>query len=49
MSETVKLNPGTLKALRKINPMLMSYNVELAEVTVGTFWKSYTTEQVEYK
>ncbi len=46
MSETVKLNPGTLKALREMNPMLMSYNVEFAEVTGGTFWKAYTPEQV---
>ena len=24
----------------------MSYNVEFAEVTGGTFWKAYTPEQV---
>ena len=35
-----------LKALREINPMMMSYNVEFAEVTGGTFWKAYTPEQV---
>lgn len=46
MAEFVKLNPDTLKALREINPMMMSYNVEFAEVTGGTFWKAYTPEQV---
>lgn len=29
--------------------MLVSYNVEFAEVTGGTFWKAYTPEQVEGK
>ena len=46
MGEFVKMNPEGLKALREINPMLMSYNVEFAEVTGGTFWKAYTPEQV---
>lgn len=46
MGEFVKLDPDGLKALREINPMMMSYNVEFAEVTGGTFWKAYTPEQV---
>lgn len=46
MSENVKLKSGGLKALREMNPMLMSYNVEFAEVTGGTFWKAYTPEQI---
>ncbi len=46
MSQEIKLSPGSLKALREVNPMLMSYNVEFAEVTGGTFWKAYTPEQV---
>ncbi len=46
MAQTVKLNPENLKALREQNPMLMSYNVEFAEVTGGTFWKAYTPEQI---
>ena len=37
MGQFVKLNPDTLKALREVNPMMMSYNVEFAEVTGGTF------------
>ena len=32
MGEFVKLNPEGLKALREINPMLMSYNVELNKI-----------------
>lgn len=46
MAEFVKLNPAELKALHEQNPMMMSYNVEFAEVTGGTFWKAYTPGQV---
>lgn len=46
MSQSIKLAPDKLKKLRDINPMLMSYNVEFAEVTGGTFWKAYTPGQV---
>ncbi len=46
MAQNVKLIPESLKALRQMNPMLMSYNVEFAEVTGGTFWKAYTPEQI---
>ncbi len=46
MSQFVKLNPEQLKELREVNPMMMSYNVEFAEVTGGTFWKAYTPGQI---
>ncbi len=46
MGEFVKLNPAELKALHEQNPLLMSYNVEFAEVTGGTFWKAYTPGQI---
>ena len=46
MAEFVKLNPAGLKALHEQNPYLVSYNVEFAEVTGGTFWKAYTPEQI---
>lgn len=46
MSEHIKLNPAALKPLREVNPMLVSYNVEFAEVTGGTFWKAYTPAQI---
>ncbi len=46
MAEFVKLNPLELKLKHEQNPMLMSYNVEFAEVTGGTFWKAYTPEQI---
>ncbi|MBQ2901044.1 MAG: beta-glucuronidase [Agathobacter sp.] len=35
-----------LKTLRTINPQLLSYNVEMTEVTGGTFWKAYTPGQI---
>lgn len=46
MAESVTLNLTGLKKLRDVNPMMMSYNVEFAEVTGGTFWKAYTPGQV---
>ncbi len=46
MAEFVKLTPQELKSLHEQNPLLMSYNVEFAEVTGGTFWKAYTPEQI---
>ena len=49
MAQFVKLNPAELKALHEQNPDLVSYNVEFAEVTGGTFWKEYTPEQIQGK
>ncbi|WP_461810574.1 beta-glucuronidase [Faecalimonas sp.] len=46
MAEKIKLEVGGLTKLRDVNPMLMSYNVEFAEVTGGTFWKAYTPGQI---
>ena len=46
MSQSIRLAPGGLKTLREINPKMMSYNVEFAEVTGGTFWKAYTPGQI---
>lgn len=46
MGVTIKLNPDALEVLREINPRMMSYNVEFAEVTGGTFWKAYTPGQI---
>ena len=42
MAEHIILNPNNLTELRKVNPQLISYNVEMTEVTGGTFWKAYT-------
>ena len=46
MGEFVKLSQGALKALHEQNPAMMSYNIEFAEVTGGTFWKAYTPGQI---
>ena len=46
MGQTVQLSLGTLKEIRRVDPMMMSYNVEFAEITGGTFWKAYTPGQV---
>ena len=47
MAEFVKLNPAALTALRQMDERLVSYNVEMTEVTGGTFWKAYTEAQVD--
>ena len=46
MAKFVKLDPQKLTALRSIDERLVSYNVEMTEVTGGTFWKAYTPEQI---
>ena len=46
MVQSIKLQIDNLEVLRTINPRLMSYNVEMTEVTGGTFWKAYTPEQI---
>ncbi len=47
MAQFVKLNPTALKTLRQVDERLVSYNVEMTEVTGGTFWKAYTAAQVD--
>ena len=46
MAEFVKLNPAELKQLHTVDQRLMSYNVEMTEITGGTFWKEYTPAQI---
>ena len=46
MAETIKLQPQ-LQVLRTVNDRLVSYNVEMTEVTGGTFWKAYTPGQID--
>ena len=46
MAQFVNLNPGSLRELHVGNKRLVSYNVEMTEVTGGTFWKAYTPAQI---
>lgn len=46
MGVFVKLGTEALPVLRTMDKRLVSYNIEMTEVTGGTFWKSYTPEQV---
>lgn len=46
MTKIIDLKFDNLKEIRQMNPRLMSYNVEMTEVTGGTFWKSYTPAQI---
>ncbi len=45
--ERVKLDTSKLKKIREMDERLLSYNVEMTEVTGGTFWKPYNKEQIE--
>ena len=47
MGEFVKLKEGNLEKIRDVNERLVSYNVEITEVTGGTFWKAYTDAQID--
>ena len=47
MAQFVKLAASGLNALRDMDERLVSYNVEMTEVTGGTFWKAYTDAQVD--
>ena len=42
----IKLENVNLEVLRTVDERLMSYNVEMTEVTGGTFWKAYTPGQI---
>ncbi|MBQ4323307.1 MAG: beta-glucuronidase [Clostridia bacterium] len=46
MTHSVDL-PRDLPFLRKVDSRLVSYNIEMTEVTGGTFWKEYTPQQIE--
>jgi len=42
----ITLNPENHKMLREVDERLVSYNIEMTEITGGTFWKSYTPGQI---
>ncbi|MCF0135117.1 MAG: beta-glucuronidase [Lachnospiraceae bacterium] len=46
MAQVVQLKNEGLNVILEQNPFLLSYNVEMAEVTGGTFWKAYTPGQI---
>lgn len=46
MKTHIKLKSKDLKELRQIDPRLVSYNIEMTEITGGTFWKAYTPGQI---
>lgn len=37
---------SNISPIQTVNKRLMSYNIEMAEITGGTFWKAYTPEQI---
>lgn len=47
MSLKVVISPESLVKINEMDPRFQSYNVEMTEVTGGTFWKEYTQEQID--
>ena len=46
MSIELTLNPEKLEVIREMDPRVQSYNIEMTELTGGTFWVPYTPEQI---
>ena len=46
MAQSYTIKTEHLKTIRTVDERLMSYNIEMTEVTGGTFWKAYTPEQI---
>ena len=46
MEKKITLTPSELTEIRNVDKRLMSYNIEMTEVTGGTFWKAYTDGQI---
>lgn len=42
----IHLDVQPSRLIRHVDERLMSYNIEMTEVTGGTFWKAYTAEQI---
>lgn len=47
MSRTIQLKENGLELIRQMDSRLVSYNIEMTEVTGGTFWKAYTDAQID--
>ena len=47
MAKNIKIKIVGLKEIRIVDPRLVSYNIEMTEVTGGTFWKEYTKGQMD--
>ena len=47
MAKNIQINSQNLKVIRTVDPRMLSYNIEMTEVTGGTFWKEYTKGQMD--
>ena len=46
MTQQIILTSNKLKKIRTVDERLVSYNIEMTEITGGTFWKAYTPGQI---
>ena len=46
MIKNIELVPDKLTEIRTVDKKLVSYNIEMTEITGGTFWKAYTPGQI---
>lgn len=41
LAQAVSIDPANMSRIATIDPRFASYNIEMAEVTGGSFWKPY--------
>ena len=46
MSIELTLNPEKLEVIREMDHAYKAYNIEMTELTGGTFWVPHTPEQI---
>ena len=46
MSDHVRIDPSRFVPVGRVSERFQSYNIEMAEITGGTFWRPYTDDQV---
>ena len=49
IAKIIKLKANGLEKIPNVDERLVSYNVEITEVTCGTFWKEYSPEAIASK
>lgn len=47
MSINLNFDPASFTSIRERDPRMQSYNIEMTDITGGTFWKPYTSAQIE--
>jgi len=46
MNESARIDPSRFVPVGRVSERFQSYNIEMAEITGGTFWRPYSDAQV---